>query len=72
MLDQTNLEFNMNTNTIINHCVNCVEQLICVIFNTETNYKIRIELLKKFKIRIDKLFDECIINISDRRDNNKE
>ena len=62
----------MNTNTIINHCVNCVEQLICVIFSTETNYKIRIELLKKFKIRIDKLFDECIVNISDRRDNNKE
>ena len=62
----------MNTNTIINHCVNCVEQLICVIFNTESNYKIRVELIKKFKIKIDELFDKCIINISDRRDDNKE
>lgn len=62
----------MNTNTIINHCVNCVEQLICVIFNTESNYKIRVELIKKFKIRIDELFDKCNINISDRRDDNKE
>lgn len=62
----------MNTNTIINHCVNCVEQLICVIFNTESNYKIRIELIKKFKTRINELFDKCIINISDRRDDNKE
>lgn len=59
----------MNSNIIIDRCVKSVEQLICLITSIESNTKIKIELVNKFQIKINTLFDKIYENLLDRRDN---